>query len=44
MNIQVREPAEDILKRVEPHQRQEDLLSLPDEVFEALFGGAAYGG
>lgn len=29
---------------LKPHQRQEDFLCLPDEVFEALYGGAAYGG
>lgn len=47
MDIQVTEPAASLLqeiKKVEPHQRQEDLLSLPDEIFEALYGGAAYGG
>src|SRR5688572_15401434 len=37
---------EDFSKSLEikPHPRQEDFLSLPDEVFEALYGGAAYGG
>lgn len=30
--------------KIKPHPRQEDFLSLPDEVFEALYGGAAYGG
>lgn len=47
MTIQVRDPSEDLareVRKVVPHQRQEDLLSLPDEVFEALYGGAAYGG
>jgi hypothetical protein len=47
MDIQFSEPAAGMLneiKKVEPHQRQEDLLSLPDDVFEALYGGAAYGG
>lgn len=45
--IHVRDPSEDIgndIRKVEPHQRQEDFLRLPDDVFEALFGGAAYGG
>ena len=27
-----------------PTKRQSDFLSLPDEVFEALYGGAAGGG
>ncbi len=31
-------------KNIKPHQVQESLLSLPDLVFEALYGGAAYGG
>lgn len=31
-------------KNIKPHEVQEDLLRLPDEVFEALYGGAAYGG
>lgn len=31
-------------KNIKPHAVQEELLSLPDEVFEALYGGAAYGG
>lgn len=49
-NIQVREPSEDILpkflseKNIKPHKRQEDFLALPDDIFEALYGGAAYGG
>jgi len=29
---------------IKPHPRQEDFLALPDEIFEALYGGAAYGG
>src|SRR5690606_27046896 len=28
----------------EPSSRQEDLISLPDEIFEAFFGGSAGGG
>lgn len=31
-------------KNIKPHPVQEQLLSLPDEIFEALYGGAAYGG
>lgn len=31
-------------KNIKPHDIQEQLLQLPDEVFEALYGGAAYGG
>lgn len=27
-----------------PHKRQEDFLKIPDSVYEALYGGAAYGG
>lgn len=41
--VQFREPAEDILKVI-PHARQEDFLKIPDSVYEALYGGAAYGG
>jgi hypothetical protein len=31
-------------KNIKPHPVQEELLTLPDEIFEALYGGAAYGG
>src|SRR5215510_1413496 len=31
-------------KNVKPHEKQEDVLQLPDDIFEALYGGAAYGG
>src|SRR3990172_11222466 len=31
-------------KNIKPHEVQEKLLSLPDQIFEALYGGAAYGG
>lgn len=31
-------------QNVKPHAVQEELLTLPDEIFEALYGGAAYGG
>lgn len=38
-----REPAEDIIKLV-PHPIQQELITIPDSVYEALYGGAAYGG
>lgn len=41
--IQVREPSEDILKIV-PHEVQRHFCEIPDTVYEALYGGAAYGG
>lgn len=31
-------------KGIKGHERQEEILRLPDELFEALYGGAAYGG
>ena len=31
-------------KEIKPHPVQEEFLELPDDVFEALYGGAAYGG
>lgn len=31
-------------KHIKPHERQEDVLRLPDDIFECLYGGAAYGG
>jgi len=31
-------------RNIKPHPVQEQLLTLPDEIFEALYGGAAYGG
>lgn len=50
--IQLTDQSEEIKKdffkekgvTLKPHKRQEDFLSLPDEIFEALYGGAAYGG
>lgn len=50
MQIQVTDPSEQIAaayardKNIKPHEVQEELVQLPDEVFEALYGGAAYGG
>lgn len=38
------EPTEDLIRELIPHKRQKDFLSLPDDIFEALYGGAAYGG
>ena len=31
-------------KNIKPHPVQEQFLSLPDQIFEGLYGGAAYGG
>lgn len=31
-------------KNIKAHDRQEEVLRLPDDVFECLYGGAAYGG
>ena len=42
--VQFRDPAEDLIRKVEPHLRQKDLLEIPDSIYEALYGGAAYGG
>src|SRR4051812_1879762 len=48
MSIQLGDPGNDILKdinrKIKPQPKQADFLSIPDNVFEALFGGAAYGG
>ena len=48
MQVTVRDPSEDFLKNevkeFKPHKRQEDFLAIPDTVFEALYGGGAYGG
>jgi hypothetical protein len=35
---------DDFTKHIKPHKRQEDFLRIPDSIFEALYGGAAYGG
>src|SRR4051812_47843749 len=50
--VEVNDPSQNILKDVQrsgilevvPHSRQEDFLQIPDTVYEALYGGAAYGG
>lgn len=50
MELSFNEPANKIFddyiseKNIKPHPVQEELLSIPDEIFEALYGGAAYGG
>lgn len=50
MNIQMGDPGNGMYddfkkdKEIKPHDVQEKLLQLPDQVFEALYGGAAYGG
>jgi len=38
------DPGNDFIREIKPHDRQGDFLSIPDDVFEALYGGAAYGG
>jgi len=42
--IEFGDPGSDFIREVKPQPRQEDYLKIPDEVFEALYGGAAYGG
>lgn len=48
--VQITDNSSDIFQdftkdvNLKPHPRQEDFVSLPDDVFEALYGGAAYGG
>lgn len=42
--ITLGDPGNNFIREVKPQQRQDDFLSIPDEVFEALYGGAAYGG
>jgi hypothetical protein len=36
--------ANDLIKKFVPHDRQKDFLQIPDSVYEALYGGAAYSG
>ena len=43
-SVQLSDPGNEFIKEIRPTKKQEDLLSLPDEIFEVLFGGAAYGG
>src|SRR3990172_8271844 len=42
--ISLGDPGNDFIREIKPHDRQEDFLRIPDDVFEALYGGAAYGG
>jgi len=42
--IQFSDPGNEFIKEIKPNLRQEDFLSIPDSVFEALYGGAAYSG
>src|SRR4051812_48906211 len=35
---------DDLKREIKLHDRQSDFASIPDDVFEALYGGAAYGG
>lgn len=42
--IQLADPGNEFIKEIRPNLRQEDFLSIPDEVFEALYGGSAYSG
>jgi hypothetical protein len=44
MQVEVLDPGSDFIREVRLHERQEDFASIPDTVFEALYGGAAYGG
>lgn len=43
-DIQLADPGNEFIKEIRPNLRQEDFLSIPDEVFEALYGGSAYSG
>lgn len=43
VSLNTTEPAEEILKVI-PHEVQQELVGLPDSIYEALYGGAAYGG
>lgn len=43
--VDVFDSGSDLFKReIKLHKRQEDFVSIPDEIYEALYGGAAYGG
>lgn len=43
-NIISSDPGNEFIKEIHPNKRQEDFLSIPDSVFEALYGGSAYSG
>ncbi len=42
--ISVTDSNPELIKEIKPTLKQEALLEIPDDVFEALYGGAAYGG
>ena len=42
--ITLGDPGNDFIREIKPHLRQEHFLQIPDTVYEALYGGAAYGG
>ena len=42
--ISLADPGNEFVREVKPNHRQEDFLSIPDSVFEALYGGSAYSG
>lgn len=44
-SVQFGDPGGGFLEReIKPTQKQEQLCQIPDEIFEVLYGGAAYGG
>lgn len=43
-SIKLGDPGNDFIREIKPHLRQEHFLQIPDTVYEALYGGAAYGG
>lgn len=44
-SVQFGDPGSGFLeKEIRPTQKQEQLCQIPDEIFEVLYGGAAYGG
>jgi hypothetical protein len=42
--VQITDPGSELIKEIKPSDKQEELLQIPDDVFEVLYGGAAYGG
>lgn len=44
MSVQVLDPGSNFIREVKLHERQESFSEIPDTIFEALYGGAAYGG
>lgn len=43
-SIQFGDSGNGFIREIKPHLRQEHFLQIPDSVYEALYGGAAYGG